>query len=381
LSTQPFDFADPSDLQVFLDLVLKKSQIWGWNTIFTIPVIDATTATTTNRNLLSEYGMVPLSSITAQVMTYYSTQSKRAQDSFMACQCLLSSLTLDFLKLITADSNAYHLPPIVATDGPVPSGPLLLKLIISQAHVDSRATVSFIRTSLTQLDAKMTELDSDVESFNFYVKAQIKSLSARGETSSDLLINLFKGYKAADDVEFLDFIRRKENAYEEGDDINTNNLMADSLIKFKARKLVGKWSAPTKEQGQILALTAQVELLKSAKKAGKKTPTESSSKKPKSARKDNKWAWKDTLPKAGEPTTKEFEGKQYHVNCPHHPNQWVCHTAQECSKNTTGSGAATPSGDAATATRAKLAAAKLAAAALLAGEGDDSGEESQGEDY
>jgi hypothetical protein len=63
----------------------------------------------------------------------------------------------------------------------------------------------------------MTELDSDVESFNFYVKAQIKSLSARGETSSDLLVNLFKGYKAANDVEFLDFIWRKENAYEEGD--------------------------------------------------------------------------------------------------------------------------------------------------------------------
>jgi hypothetical protein len=76
LSTQPFDFADPSDLQVFLDLVLKKSQIWGWNTIFTIPVTDTITATTTNHNLLSKYGMIPLQSITAQVMTYYATQSK-----------------------------------------------------------------------------------------------------------------------------------------------------------------------------------------------------------------------------------------------------------------------------------------------------------------
>jgi hypothetical protein len=284
--------------------------------------------------------------------------------------------------VITADSNAYHLPPIVATDGPVPSGPLLLKLIISQAHVDSRATVSFICTSLTQLDNKMTKLDSDVESFNFYVKAQIKSLSARGETSSDLLINLFKGYKAANDVEFLDFIRRKANAYEEGDDINTNNLMADSLIKFKARKLIGKWSAPTKEQDQILALTAQVELPKSAKKATKKTPADSTTKKPKSAHKDNKWAWKDTLPKAGEATTKEFEGKQYHVNCPHHPNQWVCHTAKECSKNTQqGSGAATPSGTTDTTTKAqKLAAAKLAAAALLT-DGNESGEDSEGADY
>jgi hypothetical protein len=36
--------------------------------------------------------------------------------------------------------------------------------------------VSFIRTSLTQLDAKMIKLGSDVEVFNFYVKAQVKNL-------------------------------------------------------------------------------------------------------------------------------------------------------------------------------------------------------------
>jgi hypothetical protein len=60
LSTQPFDFADPSNLQVFLDLVLKKSQVWGWNAIFTIPVTNLVTATTANRNFLSEYGMIPI---------------------------------------------------------------------------------------------------------------------------------------------------------------------------------------------------------------------------------------------------------------------------------------------------------------------------------
>jgi hypothetical protein len=222
------------------------------------------------------------------------------------------------VKLITADSDAYHLPSIAAADGPIPSGPLLLKLIISQAHVDSSATISFIRTSLTILDTKMIELASDIKAFNFYVKAQIKSLSARGETSSDLLINLFKGYNAANDVEFLDFLRRKENSYEEGEDLNSRSLMADALIKFKARKLVGKWSAPTKEQGQILALTAQLELLNKAAKPPKKSSSDSLHK-PRT--RDNKWAWKDVLPKAGEPKTKAFEGKQYHVNCQYHPNQ------------------------------------------------------------
>jgi hypothetical protein len=70
------------------------------------------------------------------------------------CQCLLNSLTLGFLKTITAGASVCHLPAIVAIDGDVPAGVLLLKLIISQAHVDSRAAVLFIGTSLTKLDEK-----------------------------------------------------------------------------------------------------------------------------------------------------------------------------------------------------------------------------------
>jgi hypothetical protein len=225
LNAQAFGFEDPSDLQVFLDLVLKKLQVWGWNPVFTISITDVLTGTTSDYNLLSQYGLIP-------------------------------THTLDFLKLITAETNNYHLPKIVAAEGRVPSGPLLLKLIISKAHVNSRATVSFIRTSLTLLDSKMSELDSNVKAFNQYVKAQIKNLAARGETSSGLLINLFKGYRSADNVKFADFIRRKVNAYEEGEDVNANNLMADALVKYKTRKLTDKWSTPTKEQGQILALMA-----------------------------------------------------------------------------------------------------------------------------
>jgi hypothetical protein len=384
LTKEPFNFADPSDLQVFLDLVLKKSQVWGWNPIFDIPVTNPSTTVTTNHNLLQEYGLIPLSAVRTQVSSYYATPTKRAQDSFMLCQALLSSLTLDFLKLITADANEYHLPAIAANDGPVPAGPLLLKLIIAQAHVDSRATVSFIRESLGKLDEKMIEVDSDIEAFNFYVKAQIKSLSARGETSTDLLVNLFKGYKVANDVEFADFIRRKVNAYEEGvEDVSPLSLMADSLVKFKARKLVKKWSAPTKEQGQILALTAQINQLKSDRKPNNK---QKASREPRNGNASragsgnpNKWAWKDILPKEGEATTKSFEGKQYHVGCEYHPKQWVCHSTAECSKNPANADSKGPSDGPDKPNKRRLKAAQLAAAVLEDDGGGDSAEDSQGE--
>jgi hypothetical protein len=145
LNSHPFDFEDSADLQVFLDLVLTKSQVWGWNNIFNIPVVDPKTAVTQSWNLLNHYGMVPLASVRSHALTYYSTQSKQAQDSFMLCQCLLGSL-----KTITADTTAYHLPAIVAADGDIPSRPLLLKLIISRAHVDTRASSGPLSRSWTR---------------------------------------------------------------------------------------------------------------------------------------------------------------------------------------------------------------------------------------
>ncbi len=74
--------------------------------------------------------------------------------------------------------------------------------------------------------------------------------------------------------------------------------MPDALVKYKACKLVDKWSAPTKEQGQILALTAQVEQLKlklSTRKPG--PPNKPPPKSAKNGQGFNKWAWKNIMPK------------------------------------------------------------------------------------
>lgn len=41
--------------------------------------------------------------------------------------------------------------------------------------------------------------DSNVEKFNAYVKEQLETLAAGGETMNDLITNLFKGYAKAKD--------------------------------------------------------------------------------------------------------------------------------------------------------------------------------------
>jgi hypothetical protein len=219
----------------------------------------------------------------------------------------------------------------------------------------------------------MIELDSNVVEFNKFVKAQVTALAHRNQESSDLSINLFKGYEAANNAEFRVLIRRMVNNYEEGRDVTVSNLMVATDMKHQARKLNKKWSALTKEQEQILALTARVEQLKSQKMPKlipKKPPT---GKKPK---KDNKWAWKDILPKDGKPGTKLFEGKQCHCNCPFHKDQWVCHPVEECKANPDYAGARPPLGDrTADPSARRLQRAQLAAALLAEGKESDEGKE------
>jgi hypothetical protein len=73
--SRSFDFVDPSDLQMFLDLLKTKSKVHGWSRIFTVPVeVDGVT---TNHSLLHNYGVIPLASAVALDAVTMSTLSPR----------------------------------------------------------------------------------------------------------------------------------------------------------------------------------------------------------------------------------------------------------------------------------------------------------------
>ena len=77
------------------------------------------------------------------------------------------------------------------------------------SHVDTRATITSVRTKLLSLDQAMRNHESNIELFNDYVISQVSKLHARGEQTQDLLVNLFKGYKACKDAKFVDYIKEE----------------------------------------------------------------------------------------------------------------------------------------------------------------------------
>ena len=91
-------------------------------------------------------------------------------------------------------------------------------------------------------------------------------MAARGETSNDLLTNLFKGYEAATDKTFVDYIGRKKERYEEGEDVTSDALMEQANSKNELMKENATWDAPSEQEEKILALMSEVKNLKKFKK-------------------------------------------------------------------------------------------------------------------
>ena len=50
-------------------------------------------------------------------------------------------------------------------------------------------------------------------------------MEGRGERTNDLLVNLFKGYKAAAHLRFVQYIESKEDDYNEGKEMTEESLM------------------------------------------------------------------------------------------------------------------------------------------------------------
>ena len=252
----------PKTMKLFLSSLEDRAMSYGWDYILNIPdrVNDPEGR---SKNLLTEYGRISLSHIKATIESYINDQNRLAQDSMMLFICLKDSLTDTARAKILLHRDDY-----TSARGIV-SGPMLLKVIIRESYNDTNATVKFIRSRLSSLDTYIKSIDSDIEKFNDYVQDQLMSLHARGEDTHDLLSHLFKGYAAASDRQFVAYIAKKEDDYDEGQNIEPHRLMELALNKYTTLLEGGEWNAPTEEETKIIALQAEVQKLKSTKKAGK----------------------------------------------------------------------------------------------------------------
>eukprot|EP00978_Attheya_sp_CCMP212_P025956 scaffold84501_cov28-Attheya_sp.AAC.1 len=212
-------------------------------------------------NLLTHYGQMEPDEIRAHENTYIHLPCKSAQDTGMLYKCIMSSISKEGKDKICIWSTDYKVGNYV-------SRALLLKVLIRESHLDRNATMTSIRRQLGELHVFLPTIGHDITKFNQHVQLLIKSLTVQGETTNDLLSNLFKGYLAASDKVFVLYMTCKQEEYEEGKTYNSKLIMSLSNTKYKTLKQKSEWNAPTAEEEKILALEAEMSQMKKGGEEG-----------------------------------------------------------------------------------------------------------------
>ena len=341
---EPLDVDDkfdvqPEGLKRFRELLSNRAAEFNWNGvggILQVPPDPANPIVGTPIDLIDHYGERTLEQLDQWERTYIGTPSRRAQDTYMLYKCLWNSISPEGRDKISIWKNEYHVLG-------QPAGVLLYKIIVREAHIDTNATATSIRTQMSELDEYMVQIGSDITAFNQHVKALIDGLAARGQTSNDLLVNLFKAYKAAGDDEFVRYINDKESRYDENDlTLTVPSLMNLADTKYKILNEKKLWKAKTPEQENIVALQGEVSQLKKTVKFAKdaitkkKTPTKHKTQKQTPGKKQKpNWLLKNERP-ADADLHKErtWNGNPYHFCCKETGGKcngvWRVHKPAEC---------------------------------------------------
>lgn len=334
---------EAAKLNAFIQLFRARADSSNWWPALTF-IQDGETY-----NLVDHYGIIRKSTIRAKGLTYTGQASRNAQNSEQIYQCLLHSLTEAAQNKVTVEANEYMLPDL-ANNKNQPNGPLFLKHILSKTRADTNATVTTIRMRLGNLSKHLQEMKYNISEFNTFVKNQVNDLTSRGQTTHDLLHNLFQAYKTVDDKDFVDFIRAKQREYNKGDELTAEQLMMEAENEYLRAVETEEWQQPTAEQEKIVALSAQVadlkkeneELAKEVKKTqgkgGNNNRRQRNGKgqgQRQNNRQGNRKQGKNNrrnsnipAPKPGEPLEKEVNGKTLKYCAYKHG--WCGHTEHEC---------------------------------------------------
>jgi hypothetical protein len=180
----------------------------------------------------------------------------------------------------------------------------------------------------------MHDVESDIRQFNDHVILLQQELTARGATTNDLLTNLFKAYKEVSNKDFVQYINKKEEEYDDGYDITVEHLMRLALNKYRIRTSDKVWNAPTREEEKIIALEAKIERMTKAKDKPAQGETKRRGKREKDNDRSNsrkayvKPAWMLIAPKSGESGKNTVDSKEYWW-CTKH-KAWCRHSTNEC---------------------------------------------------
>jgi len=162
------------------------------------------------KNLCEHYGEISRQEVRTAATTYLAANDRNAQNSDQIFNCLCQSLTPEAYSKVANEKQTYT---IRVRNEDIYDGVCFLKAIIDIVYTNTHSSAAVI----SSLDTYMATLkDSNIVAFHHYVKDNVNKLTAAGESTNDLLVNLFKAYRSVKDKAFLTWVASKKSNWLEG---------------------------------------------------------------------------------------------------------------------------------------------------------------------
>ena len=336
-------------LTVFLTALAKHASDMGWseetNTqqIALFNIVPPGGTVTVQINIIKEYARISQAELKTQCARFMTgaDKDKRAnQNNHMMQKCIYDSLTAACkLSLVQYEPEYMWSEQICA--------PLLLKVLMRLATMDSVATIKALKNSMNTLAEYTVQVNGDVPLITArYVEIRNR-LRAAGSAVEGTEDALFRALKAVPVIKFVTYIETKEDSHDDG----TLTASSDKIIilatqRYNLMKERNEWTLETPKKDAIIAMKAELDSLKGQLALTTKTKTTaeddggSDNKKLTNKNRQKKdEAWKKIPPATGEPHTKKIGAKDFHW-CIHHM-AWTVHHPDDC-RNRPGAPASAP---------------------------------------
>jgi hypothetical protein len=250
--------AQPEGLKNFLEELMQRIDEADWMDLFMIP-LDNNAPDGDALFFPKSYGMFTIAQLTEYLELHHvNNQDRWEQDNIQAQMSIMNSLSKDAKHRIGVWSDDYTI------EGEI-HAILLLKVIIRESRGDTNHRKLVLRQQLSSLDTKIEDLGWSITQLHTHVKDVLDDLTALGQETHDLLANLFKAYAKVPDDEFVSYMNTKRQKYDEGTDYTPAQIMVYAGDKYKQRVEDKSWTAPSKEQQQIVTMQAKLEKLEKKK--------------------------------------------------------------------------------------------------------------------
>jgi hypothetical protein len=227
--------------------------------------------------------------------------------------------------------------------------PLLYKIIMRLATIDSVATMQTLQENLQNLGGFAVTVNGDINKIHGKFDKNHSQLLAHGATVDDPIGLLFNAYSVVPCHNFKEYIRCHHDDLLDG---KLTGMTHETLMTFATRKCdylktKGTWGAESPGDKKIVAMLAALNALKGhlklddklgdmikgkgkgkGKGQGGNRKTKNKKNTGNKAKQKEDKAWKKVPPKSGDKKSKEVGKYTYHW-CKHHM-AWCMHKSSEC---------------------------------------------------